>query len=176
MIATENIPNFVVSTVPADDQTPLEAPGHLQAPWWPNQGPEHIQDWYLKGQPIYSSTRECSYLSLVASLMSLKASLVTTSQMQQCFNILIDIHHEFLLLFYCCVLLEIKRITTNTTVNRLKTNWHATWKSDDIGIFWHASMSKYVNIITFSGCSNDDPIFCCLIDLYMYQCTGSLLV
>ena len=32
---------------------------------------------------------------------------VTTSRMQQCFNVLIDIYHEFLL-FYCCVLLEIK--------------------------------------------------------------------
>ena len=39
------------------------------------------------------------------------ASPVTTSRMQQCFNVLIDIHHEFLLLFYCCVLLEIKLAT-----------------------------------------------------------------
>ena len=44
--------------------------------------------------------------------MSLMASLVTTSRMQQCFNVLIDIYHEFLLLFYCCVLLEIKLTTT----------------------------------------------------------------
>ena len=44
---------------------------------------------------------------LVASLMSLMASLVTTSRMQQCFNVLIDIHYEFLSLFHCCVLLEI---------------------------------------------------------------------
>ena len=35
--------------------------------------------------------------------------------MQQCFNALIDIYHEFLLLFYCCVLLEIKLTTTTTT-------------------------------------------------------------
>ena len=35
--------------------------------------------------------------------------------MQQCFNVLIDIYHEFLLLFYCCVLLEIKLTTTTTT-------------------------------------------------------------
>ena len=34
--------------------------------------------------------------TLVASLMSLMASLVTTSRMQQCFNVLIDIYHEFL--------------------------------------------------------------------------------
>ena len=38
--------------------------------------------------------------------------LVTTSWMQQCFNVLIDIYYEFLLLFYCCVLLEIKLTTT----------------------------------------------------------------
>ena len=49
--------------------------------------------------------------------MSLMASLVTTSQMQQCFNVLIDTCHEFRLLFYCCVLLEIKRTTTTTWVN-----------------------------------------------------------
>ena len=35
---------------------------------------------------------------LVDSLMSLKASLVTTSRMQRFFNVLIDIYHEFLLL------------------------------------------------------------------------------
>ena len=40
------------------------------------------------------------------------ASLVTTGRMQQCFDVLIDINHEFLLLFYCCVLLEIKLTTT----------------------------------------------------------------
>ena len=44
--------------------------------------------------------------------MSLMASLVTTSRMQQCFNVPIDSNHEFLLLFYCCVLLEIKLTTT----------------------------------------------------------------
>ena len=49
--------------------------------------------------------------------MSLMASLVTTSRMQQCFNVLIDIYHEFLLLFYCCVLLEIKLTTTTVPVN-----------------------------------------------------------
>ena len=51
----------------------------------------------------------------VASLMSLMASPVTTSQMQQCFDVLIDICHEFLLLFYWCVLLEIKLTTTTIT-------------------------------------------------------------
>ena len=64
--------------------------------------------------------------TLVASLMSLMASLVTTSRMQQCFNVPIDIYHEFLLLFYCCVLLEIKLTTTTTTTFKdrifIKTN------------------------------------------------------
>ena len=49
----------------------------------------------------------CLLCTLVASLMSLMASLVTTSRMQRCFNVPIDSYHEFLLLFYCCVLLEI---------------------------------------------------------------------
>ena len=57
----------------------------------------------------------CHLVTLVASLMSLMASLVTTSRMQQCFNVPIDSYHEFLLLFYCCVLLEIKLTTTTTT-------------------------------------------------------------
>ena len=42
------------------------------------------------------------------------ASLETTSRMQQCFNILINIYHEFILLFYWCVLLEIQLNTTIT--------------------------------------------------------------
>ena len=50
----------------------------------------------------------------------LMASLVTTSRMQQCFNVPIDSYHEFLLLFYCCVLLEIK-LTTTTGVGVTKT-------------------------------------------------------
>ena len=50
--------------------------------------------------------------TLVASLMSLPASLVTTSRMQQCFNVLADIYHELLLLFHCCIFLEIKLTTT----------------------------------------------------------------
>ena len=58
---------------------------------------------------------------LVASLMSLMASLVTTSRMQQCFDVFIDIYHEFLLLFYCCVLLEIKLSTTTTTITTITT-------------------------------------------------------
>ena len=48
--------------------------------------------------------------------MSLMASLVTTSRMQQCFNVLIDSYHELLLLFYCCVLLEMKLTTTTYKV------------------------------------------------------------
>ena len=35
--------------------------------------------------------------------------------MQQCFDILTDINHAFLLLFHCCILLEIKFTTTTTT-------------------------------------------------------------
>ena len=55
--------------------------------------------------------------TLVTSLMSLMASLVTTSRIQQCFKLLIDIYYEFLLLFYCCVLLEIKLTTTNVVIS-----------------------------------------------------------
>ena len=47
--------------------------------------------------------------------MSIMASLVTTSRMQQYLNVFIDSYLEFLLLFYCCVLLEIKLTTTTTT-------------------------------------------------------------
>ena len=46
---------------------------------------------------------------------SLMTSLVTTSRMHICFNVLTDIYHEFLLLFHCCILLEIK-LTTTTTI------------------------------------------------------------
>ena len=66
------------------------------------------------------------FQTLVASLMSLMASLVTTSRMQQCFNVLIDIYHEFLLLFYCCVLLEIKLTTTTTTSIKNRHTWIST--------------------------------------------------
>ena len=46
--------------------------------------------------------------------MSATASLVTTYKMQQCFNVLPDIYKVFMLLFYCCILLEIKLTTTAT--------------------------------------------------------------
>ena len=55
--------------------------------------------------------------------MSLMASMVTTSRMQQCSNVLIDIYHEFLLLFYCCVLLEIK-LTTTTIDGSMRVRLH----------------------------------------------------
>ena len=42
------------------------------------------------------------------------ASLVTTYRMQQCFNVFPDIYKVFLLLFRCCILLEIKLIATAT--------------------------------------------------------------
>ena len=58
--------------------------------------------------------------TLVASLMNLMASLVTTSRIQQCFNVLIDIYHEFVFFFfYCSVLLGIK--LTTATFDFLKT-------------------------------------------------------
>ena len=63
--------------------------------------------------------------------MSLMASLVTTSRMQQCFNVLIDIYHEFLLLFYCCVLLEIK-LTTTTSYD----HWAKIQTDGQCGLFW----------------------------------------
>ena len=72
--------------------------------------------------------------STTASLMSLMASLVTTSRMQQCFNVPIDSNHEFLLLFYCCVLLEIKltttkhRYTTRSNLSRYCTQ-HCVYSS-----------------------------------------------
>ena len=56
---------------------------------------------------IYTAVCLCFYsyfyLFLVASLMSLMASLVTTSRMQQCFNVLIDSYRDFLLLFFFVV-------------------------------------------------------------------------
>ena len=93
--------------------------------------------WIFLGAPLKS---------LVASLMSFMASLVTTSRMQQCPDVLIDIYHEFLLLFYCRVLLEIKlaaaaaaaaaaatatatataATTTTTTTTNTNTNTNTT--------------------------------------------------
>ena len=63
---------------------------------------------------------------LVASLMSLTASLVTTSRKQQYFKVFIDIHKLLLLLFNCCIPLEIKLTTTNLAVLWFKyfMNWH----------------------------------------------------
>ena len=66
-----------------------------------------------------------------ASLTSLMASQVTTSRMQQCFNVLIDIYHELLLLFYWCILLEIK-LTTTKIDNALR------WRHND-----HAGVSNH---------------------------------
>ena len=58
--------------------------------------------------------------------MSLMASLVTTSRTQQCFNVLIDICHEFLLLFYCCVRLKMKLTTTSIGAS----GWHLSVNID----------------------------------------------
>ena len=73
------------------------------------------------------------FSTLVASLMSLMASLVTTSRMQQCFNVPIDSYHEFLLLFYCCVLLEIKLTTTTTTTLK---KWGDPSLDQNLKILW----------------------------------------
>ena len=54
------------------------------------------------------------YFCLVASLISLTVSMVTASRIRQCFYVLIDIYHEFLLLFHCCILLKIKLTTTTS--------------------------------------------------------------
>ena len=54
--------------------------------------------------------------ALVASLISPTASLVTTNTIRQCFNVLTDIYEVFLLLFHCCILLEIKLTTIATAV------------------------------------------------------------
>ena len=62
---------------------------------------------------------------LVASLMSRTASLVTTRRKQQYFKVFIDIHKLLLLLFNCCIPLEIKLTTTNLVVLWFKyfMNW-----------------------------------------------------
>ena len=65
--------------------------------------------------------------TLVASLVGLMASLVTTNRIQHCFNVPIDSYHEFLLLFYCCVLLEIK-LTTTTTMSTMA--WSLLYQRD----------------------------------------------
>ena len=46
--------------------------------------------------------------------MSPTASQLTTNRMQQPFNVLTDIYKIFLLLFYCCILLEIRFTITAT--------------------------------------------------------------
>ena len=77
-----------------------------------------------------------------ASLMSLMASLVTTSRMQQCFNVLIDIYLEFLLLFYCCVLLEIKLTTYYYYVLRDQENAHTQWICACLNAFWNTRPTR----------------------------------
>ena len=56
------------------------------------------------------------WLFLVASLMSLTASPVTTTRMQQFCNVIVDIYKVFLFLFNCCILLEKLTTTTQTTL------------------------------------------------------------
>ena len=97
--------NFIPTST--QSVSPTNQPRHR-----PNTHPTRKKCFYH--DKIYISRFVHRSLTLVASLMSLMASLVTTSLMQQCFNVLIDIYHGFLLLFYC-VLLEIKPTTTTTT-------------------------------------------------------------
>ena len=83
---------------------------------------------------LYAKTehnRICSFAgyNVVASLMSLTASLVTTSRIQQYFYVLTDIYHEFLLLFHYCFLFEIKLTTSSFT----KTRPNAQRKRKHIG-------------------------------------------
>ena len=82
---------------------------------------------------------------LVASLMSLMASLVTTSRMQQCFNVPIDSYHEFPLLFYCCVLLEIKLTTTTTLIWAWINGWV---NNDEVGDLRRHRAHYDVNVMT----------------------------
>ena len=51
---------------------------------------------------------------LVVSLMSLTASLMTTSRMQQCFNVMwiLVFTKYFLFLYHCCILSEMQLTTT----------------------------------------------------------------
>ena len=49
-------------------------------------------------------------------------SLVTTGRMQHCFRLLNDIYHVFLLLFHCCMPLEIK-LTTATWSWHIPVGW-----------------------------------------------------
>ena len=69
--------------------------------------------------------------------MGIMASLVTTCRMQQCFNVLIDIYREFLLLFYRCVLLEIKLTTTTTTTTTVLLYYCTTIQPFKVAVSWH---------------------------------------
>ena len=55
-------------------------------------------------------------LFLVASLMSITSSPVTTTRVQQFCNVTADIYKVFLFLFSCCILLEKLTTTTQTTL------------------------------------------------------------
>ena len=74
--------------------------------------PEHNR---IQGKANIHIFLRIYYLSLVASLMSPAASLVTTGRCSNVFNAFTDISKVFLLLFHCCILLEIKLTTTTTT-------------------------------------------------------------
>ena len=67
-------------------------------------GPTVIHRQTSRNSPLWLTCNQSH--TLVASLMSLMASLVTTSRIQQCLNVLIDIYHEFrffFVLLFCSV-------------------------------------------------------------------------
>ena len=90
------------------NQKAVTLKARFMGPTWGPSGADRTQVSPMLAQ-------ELCYLGMLP-VVSLMASLVTTSRMQQCFNVPIDSYHEFLLLFYCCVLLEIKLTTTIHTV------------------------------------------------------------
>ena len=57
--------------------------------------------------------------------MSLTASQVTTSRMQQCFSVMCILEFTmcFLFLWHCCILSEIKLTTTTTSLNSLQVRF-----------------------------------------------------
>ena len=78
--------------------------------------------------------------------MSLMASLVTTSRMQHWFNVPIDSYHEFLLLFYCCVLLEMEltTITKDAGLPSLKSHCRPIDKHIGVNYMHHGPVLTVV--------------------------------
>ena len=86
-----------------------------------------------------SVTGEFPSQRLVASLMSLTVSLVTTSRIQQCFNVVTIscIYKMLLFLYHCCILSEIKLTATNVATT--EGQWRGAlmfsliWNNRDAG-------------------------------------------